>query len=548
MSKNILPSLDIISPKITLFYDGDKRYSTTIGGIFTIIIFLIGILEFFNQLFSYINFDVNNILYYRKYLNEFGSYKLNIDKNSLFFYINFIENINHSQNYLINFDFSKIRLVGLFNSEIKLTEESFFNQEHWLLGNCSSLNINKELQKLSGNNFNKSICIKYFYNKKTKQYYSINDKNFQTPSISNSSEYFSIYTHKCINNSLINQIFGNCSSENEIIDYISNTSLTMEYHFLTHQVNSDNHKKNTFKLAINSITSKVQMKDTYISNSVTFTPVIIEKNKRVFFTNTNIDQVFSYQDYHKSSEGNTRKKDILNLFSITFENLGHYYQYSYKTIYDIFEKVTILTQVAHYILFIINYIYNLFIGNIVIQNIIFHQKLPYTRKIRNLFSDNYEFNLKNGYFKNNNIINNNCKKSKLDYKNILFNNMSSKSKSNKILPKDSGMMLNQNISNAGQLNNRNEISIKTIGAYKNDYTYDEEKIFGKIKFSIKDIIFYFKYLIFNKWNNSPLLLFDSIQKKLISVEHLFRIHLLLLTLKKQRRKTNMIDIYKFFYE
>ena len=213
MGKNFLPTLDIISPKITLFYDGDKRYSTTIGGIFTTIIFCIGIFEFFSQLFSYLNFDINNILYYRKNLGDFVSYKLNIDKNSLFFYINFKENSDHSQNNLIYVDFSKIRLIGLFNSEIKIREESYFDQDHWLFGNCSSINIDKELQKLSGKNFDKSICIKYFYNSKTKQYYSINDKNFNPPCISNSSEYFTVYTYQCINNSISNQIYGDCSSK-----------------------------------------------------------------------------------------------------------------------------------------------------------------------------------------------------------------------------------------------------------------------------------------------------------------------------------------------
>ena len=145
------------------------------------------------------------------------------------------------------------------------------------------------------------------------------------------------------------------------------------------------------------------MKDTFTSISVTFNPLIIEKDKRTFFSDTNIDQAFSYQEYKKSKESNTNKKDILNSFSITFENLGHYYKYSYKTIFDILEKVTILIQLLYYVFFIINYIYNLFLGNVKIQNIIFHKKLPYTRKIRNLFSDNYEFNLVNGNFKNNNI-------------------------------------------------------------------------------------------------------------------------------------------------
>ena len=548
MARNFLPALDIISPKITLFYDGNKRYSTTIGGIFTIIVCCTGIFEFLNQLFSYINFDIKNILYYRKYFDEFGSYKLNIDKDSLFFYINFIENSDYSKNNKLNIDFSKVRLIGLLNVDFKTIEESYLDHEHWLLGNCDPINIDKELQKLSGNDFNKSICLNYFYNTKTKQYYSIYDKNFQSPNISHSSEYFYVYTYKCINNSITNKIYGNCSSEKEIIHYIENSSLVMEYNFLSHQVNSDNHK-NPDRLIFNSITSKFQVKDTYTWNSVTFTPVIIEKEKNAFFFKTKFDQTFSYQDYKKSKETNINKNDILNLFSITFENLGHYYKYSYKTVYDIFEKLTIIIEVIHYVFYIVNYIYNLFIGNINIQNIIFHKKLPYTRKIRYLFSENYEFNLTNVYLKNNNIISDSGK-SKSNSKMVLMNNSPSinESKENKISQKDSVMLFQRNVSSIEQLNNKNVINLKKIDANKSDYKYIDDQIFSKMEFSPKDILLFFKYLICNKWNNSPLLLFDSIQKKLISVEHLFHIHLLLLSLKKQRNRTKMIDIYKFFDE
>ena len=548
MAKNFLPTLDIISPKITLFYDGNKCYSTTIGGILTIIICFATIFEFLNQLLLYLNFDINNILYYRKYVDDFGLYKFNTNKNSLFFYINFIENSHHSQNNLINIDFNKIRLVGLFNGEIKIREESYFDQEHWLFGDCSSMNIDKEIQKISDNNFNKSICVKYFYNTKMQKYYSINDKNFKSPSISNSSEYFTVYTYQCINNSKTNQIYGNCSSENEIIDYIKNNSLVIEYNFLTHQVNSNNHK-NPDQLVFNSMISKIEIKDIYTSNSVTFAPLIIEKGKRLLFSNIKIEQTFSYQNSEKLSLGNTNDKDILNLFSITFDNLGHCYKYSYKTIYDVFEKVTILIEVMNYVFYTINYIYNLFIGNINIQNILFHQKLPYTHKVRCLFNNNYEFNLTNEYFKKNNIITD-TEKLKINNKKAMLNSTPSinKSRDSKMIKIDSAMMLQRNKSHIEHLNNQNAVNMKKIDVNKSDYKYVEDQIFSKMKFSLKDIVLFFKFLICNKWNNSPLLLFDSIQKKLISVEHLFQIHLLLLTLKRQRRRNSVIDIYKYFYE
>ena len=534
MIKNYLPLFDTISPKITLFNNGDRRYSTTIGGIFTIIIYCVGIYGFINQLFSYINFDIDNIQYYRKTLDESEPYKLNNDKGSIFIYIDILT----PPTVAIDIDLSKIRMIGLFNDTIDIREKSFFKHEHWLFGKCDSFNIDRKLKNLANNDLNKSMCVEYYYNTNTNTYYSSNDKNYKSPDIT-SSNYFNIYIYKCVNDSTSNQIYGNCSEENEIEDYIKKNTLVMKYSYLSHQINSNNHK-NPNQLFISSIISRIRMEKTYSTNSVTFTPLIIERETGIFFDNMKIDKTYSYQGYKKSTENNSNTKDILNFFAITIENNAHYYKYSYKTIYDVFTKVTILIQVTYYILFSINYIINLFAANINIINIIFHKKLQDTHKIRQFFSNNYTANLANVRLNN--------KIQKINDSSIIKMFSNNSSEDNKLFNQGSAIVLKENISKIRELNNRNIQSMKKMGVYKRDYKYYENKILSKMKISIKDIILFFKYLVCNKWNNSPLLLFDSIQKKLISVEHLFQMHLLLLTLKKHKRRANMIDIYNFFYE
>ena len=66
---NFLQNIDFISPNITLFYEGKKRFPTMIGGIITIIICFVAIISFSNQLISYLNYEVNENIVLVNYKN-----------------------------------------------------------------------------------------------------------------------------------------------------------------------------------------------------------------------------------------------------------------------------------------------------------------------------------------------------------------------------------------------------------------------------------------------------------------------------------------------
>ena len=534
---NIISNFDFISPKITLFYEGNKRYSTTIGGIFTIIITLVGIFVFINQLFSFLNYDINGIEYYRKYIASLG-YEINNNKNSIFIFINFLD--FSLENKDINFN--KIRLVGIFSSSSNVNNESFFERDHWLFANCNSINLESELIKLSEDNLKKAVCIKHYYNSKEKKYYSINDKNFKTPRIDNTSDIFNIYAHKCVNNSITNQIYGNCASEDEIINYIDKQIFLIRFSFLSHQINSEDYK-NLNQLYINSVDSRMQMKNTYTFNVLTFCPLIIEKEHGVIFNNVITEKFYTFQGNKMASDDNLNTNDILNLFYIVFENVSHSYRCSYKTIYDLFARVTILIHIVYYILFFVNYIFNLFIAILNIQNVVFHKKIAHNDKIIHSFSENYKYNLGNKsikIIKNPTFIAGNRNK-------FEFSSRHDISKNGLLSKKGSNHRFDENINNNEQINN-NIHQKNFVGIRKVRTKYIEDKNFDNMIFAKKNILLFFKYLICHKWNNSPLLLFDSIQKKLLSVEHLFQMHLLLLYIKKNNNETNLVNIYKFFYE
>ena len=122
MIKNFFKIIDLISPKITLYYEGNKRFPTSIGGFFTIIIFFVGIFCFINQLLSLLNRDINGITYYRKYIDNLGSFEFNNNKDSFFIFANFI-NYEMKSEFI---DLSKIRLIATFSGSTRVNESSFF--------------------------------------------------------------------------------------------------------------------------------------------------------------------------------------------------------------------------------------------------------------------------------------------------------------------------------------------------------------------------------------------------------------------------------------
>ena len=116
------------------------------------------------------------------------------------------------------------------------------------------------------------------------------------------------------------------------------------------------------------------MKESYSANTLIFSPLIIARETGFLSEKLIIDKTHTFQNYKKSSEENIISINILNLFNFTFENTSQYYKYTYKTIYDMFEKMIIIIQLKFYMLKTINYIFNLFISNIYIQSIIFQKK------------------------------------------------------------------------------------------------------------------------------------------------------------------------------
>ena len=99
-------------------------------------------------------------------------------------------------------------------------------------GECSSEeDINNE-NIITTKILNKTACIKKYFNYKQKKYFDVNDINFVNPVIKRGASHpnltaYGIIIKKCENNDFRKNNFGECSSEEDIKNYIKNLYISL---------------------------------------------------------------------------------------------------------------------------------------------------------------------------------------------------------------------------------------------------------------------------------------------------------------------------------
>ena len=225
----ILKNLDFLSPHITLFYYNRRRHSSFIGGILTLLMIILSIYIIIQYSLIKVYPSESSLSLFRNYDKELNIYfnKTGISHYFWIFNENTLLNDKIDQNliYLNNLKRGIIR-VYMTNSydRYEYNSSNLKDNDHWVYDTCSSYSNEEDVKY----DYSFSFCIKYYYNSNEKKYYSITDDlNFRWPVISqnqNSFENtsFATFIEICSNNSILNEILGDCSPEETINEYLYN--------------------------------------------------------------------------------------------------------------------------------------------------------------------------------------------------------------------------------------------------------------------------------------------------------------------------------------
>ena len=170
-------SIDFLSPKITLYYDGHNSHISHIGGLLSFIFIILIIFFFFNFLYEVIEPQVTSLLIYEQNIDD-KKYNQTIDYLGINHFIQIYSDSNSG--WFGDLDNQNIIIYGIkgnnksiYNSQDNDTTIDLYNTEHWVYDKCENvIEINKilfsDISKIISN-YTKSICLRFYYNPKDKE-------------------------------------------------------------------------------------------------------------------------------------------------------------------------------------------------------------------------------------------------------------------------------------------------------------------------------------------------------------------------------------------
>ena len=523
-----LKKFDMLSPKITLYYNKKNIHASPISGVITIIAFLLiltfGILGLISCLYR-----KKPIIYFaERYIKDVGTFSFNESHN----FFNFIQIVNIKNRSNLEIDFNKIEIIGInatMSIFVKEPDKRIF--PHWIYDICDNETDIKGIENLIDHTtFGKSACIKYFYNPSKDKYYDINDENFEWPiikhGVSNSnSTIYGVVIQKCTNSSFRIKNKGICSSEEEINKYLVDV-------FLFFTIVDHNFDILLYKNPISKFLFPVYCPvetDHYIINNLNFNPGLIINYDNIFYDAKEEQTTYFFEQNSQSISFDEGTK-YLGGFFIWLQNSQQYFERHYYKIYNVLSEIggyaNMIIIIAEYINYIIARFNMLSDTNDLLSNIVLNNKSIYnnniiTSKSINKFVENNIHNKKN---MNNKILSINRSK-------IILNTENS----------DDGKNLskkNMNINRIKVINNNlgeetNRINRNIENRDPKIITEHNLEIFDKNSSIINDIRNnfllinkkeklncwnYFKYLISFKKNNQDIKHYEDLRRLIISEE------------------------------
>ena len=526
-----LKTIDMLSPKITLYYKQKNTHNSAISGILTILAYILILGYALIFLLKYINKENPTAYFFNRYVEDVGVFSF-----KSFHFFNYIQFLKSGSRETIDADFTKIEIIGI-NATLDIFLENEKNLTHWVYGKCDNgVNLDEIEYLLNKEIYFKSACLKKFYNNQNGKYYDINDDNFEWPVIKHGASnpnvsFYGIIIRKCMNSSF----GGNCSTEEDINNYLHNAYLN--FNILDHNIDILSYKNPIIDF-FHSITSALT-RDSYIVNNLNFNPSLVRNywNSINFLNDKPYEQ--STYSFHENSKTTTNEENtnILGVFFIWMQNSQQYYQRNYKKLQEMLSEIGGFANIVILIAKCINYLIARFnmlsdtqelLTNIINKNVSIYEKLIKTKTLKKFIGENnHKMNEENITIKKRESRKNN--KEILNIENSLNENNNSNNK-----------IINQRIN----VINNNNLGEETNRVNKNNNENSEQNIIleqkpkkdiGKLKrFSTRHFIrrdfalidrkeklncfYYIFYIIFCKQVNSKIKYYEELRRLIISEE------------------------------
>jgi len=343
--------LDNLSPKITLFYKGFHRHSSSISGIITILTYITIIILSLIFSFDFLLKRNPTSYFYNRFTYDVGTFSFN--NTGIFHFIQAGERND------IPYDNRIVNVIGINEYSTVISENTNITlYDHWIYEPCNNQHIG-DLKKYLNDyetSFYNGICINKFYNKTTKEIINLNDKNFKYPIIEHgnsnpNSNPYGIFILRCQNHSELNKT--DCY-EKDISDKKILEVDIISLYFIDHYIDVTNYH-NPLEGFYNKIRNQIVL-SSYTINHLNFKPLKLNTHTGIIVNSNSALNSFNYDVNEKliTEESNT---GIYSSFYFWMENETGIFDRKYQKVQDISASISGISELLTIIGYCINYLF-----------------------------------------------------------------------------------------------------------------------------------------------------------------------------------------------
>ena len=526
----IIKEIDFLSPPVTFYHKGSLSHSSIASGLLSA--FSLVIILAFGIFYSLdlINHKNPTAFFFNRFIEDAGYFPAN---SSSFFHFISIK-LDDKFDLQEGMDFGTFRIIGIekYLAEY-LTNRNLKDYNHWVYGLCTEEDA-KGLEKIvKPDFFNRSACIKKYFNTSTQMYYDIGNENFKWPKMAHgtynpNSKFYNIAVEKCQENTM-KLIFGNKAKcrEDSKIDEILDAGAVSHFYFIDQYIDVFNYKEPVRKYFYRI--ENVIEKNVYTTNHLNFNPSLLVTHNGVVFDRA--EEKMSYVYDRNDAFVGQEAENIFMEYYLWLNNRMQFFERTYKRLQDVFSDIGGISKFITFVAIFINQFYNNYI-------------IFYDTKV--LLTTSLNTNKQNENENNKHRIElNNIESSPQNYEtNKSFDKVRISKEyiiSNTNLNNNIELNRKINVTN-NNINSENEKTREEIEENNNQYTnkdinIDEDDSKRK-RFSFWN---YFVYKICCGKKNSKLKIYEDFRMKIMSEEQLIKNHLNIYNLLKE---SEIVEINK----
>jgi hypothetical protein len=349
---------DYLSPSITFYYQGAHSHTSIISGILSIISGII--MTIFAGYYLYELFDRKdlNAFFYKSFIDDSGTFPINAS--SFFHFISLGESYT-GYDWYEGVNFTEYRIIGLeTNLDKYIHDRNIYHFNHWLYGICNNKSDTEGISHLINYKyFEKSACIKKYYDASEQIYYDIGNSKFKWPVLSHGTfhydnQFYTIIVEGCKEETIKHILGGNKKCNyNPLIDI-----RTSYFYFINHYVDVLDYKNPNNKF-LDRIENAINKNEYYLNNLNIF-PSIVRTHNGYLFDRVEEDKAYIYERNDVTTEINNEDK-IYVAYNIWLKNTINDYERRYKRLQDVIPSIGGINQVIIFISIYINKFYNKYI-------------------------------------------------------------------------------------------------------------------------------------------------------------------------------------------